>query len=222
MMAQCGLYMSTVDCLACYDAAKSKILACGAATGARAILDGCFLRYDPTRFYGEATQPGNVGYCGNLTAKRPKRFQTTVDGLLSNLTIATPKIKNLFVASSSSIPGSNRSVFAMAQCAPTLAKHGCKDCLKVAYTNIMSCLPFVDGRALDTGCFMRYSNKPFFRKIDTTIIEPFLGEGSSNKGVIIGGVVGSLGLLSIILLAILTWCRRSKRRSTPRVFMNLS
>ncbi|CAI9276272.1 unnamed protein product [Lactuca saligna] len=216
MMAQCRLYMSTVDCLACYDVATSNTRACGAASGARAVLDGCFLRYDPTRFYEDATQPGNVAYCGNHTATKPTRFQTTVNGLLSNLTIATHKINDLFVASSSNIHGSNRSVYAIAQCAPTVAQNGCKVCLKVAYFNIMSCLPFVDGRALDTGCFMRYSNKPFFRKNETTNIESYLVEDSSKKRAIIGGVVGSLGLLSMILLAILLWCCRSKKRSTPR------
>ncbi|KAI3699250.1 hypothetical protein L2E82_43426 [Cichorium intybus] len=216
MMAQCRLYMSTNDCIACYDVATAHARGCGAATGARAVLDGCFLRYDPTRFYSDATQPGNVGYCGNRTATRPTRFQTTVDGLLTNLTIVTPRMKNLFVASSTNIPRSNRSVYAIAQCTPTVGENGCRDCLKVAYTNIMSCLPFVDGRALDTGCFMRYSNKPFFSKNKTTFIEPFTEEGSSNKAAIIGGVVGSLGILGIALLAILMWCRRLKQRSITR------
>ncbi|KAI3502735.1 hypothetical protein L1887_30998 [Cichorium endivia] len=216
MMAQCRHYMSTNDCIACYDVATAHARGCGAATGARAVLDGCFLRYDPTRFYSDATQPGNVGYCGNRTATRPTRFQTTVDGLLTNLTIVTPRNKDLFVASSSNIPRSNRSVYAIAQCTPTVGQNGCRDCLKVAYTNIMSCLPFVDGRALDTGCFMRYSNKPFFSKNKTTFIEPFTEEGSSNKAAIIGGVVGGLGILGIVLLAILTWCRRLKQRSITR------
>lgn len=43
-MAQCRLYMSTSDCLTCFDYAASTIRACAAADGARAVLDGCFLR----------------------------------------------------------------------------------------------------------------------------------------------------------------------------------
>ncbi|XP_024963695.1 cysteine-rich receptor-like protein kinase 2 [Cynara cardunculus var. scolymus] len=218
VMAQCRRYMTTADCLACYDYATLAIRACAAADGARAVLDGCFLRYETTDFYDEATQPGNVGLCGNRTATRPTRFQTAVDGLLSNLTIATPRIKDLFAASSSNISGSNRSVYAIAQCVPTLAHNGCKDCLRVAYSNIRNCLPsIVDARALDTGCFMRYSNTPFFTNNETTIITPFLREGSSKKGAIIGGVVGGVGLLStIVLVAILMWYCRSKRKTTPR------
>lgn len=137
-------------------------------------------RYDTRRFYDESTQPGNVGLCGNRTAIRPKRFQTALDGLLLNLTIATPRIKDLFAASSSNIARSNKSVYAIAQCAPTLAPNGCKECLQMAYSNIMNCLPFVDGRALDTGCFMRYSSTPFFSKNKTTIIEPFLVQGKTS------------------------------------------
>ncbi|KAK1426375.1 hypothetical protein QVD17_15046 [Tagetes erecta] len=217
MMAQCRLYMSTSDCLTCFDYASSTIRACAAADGARAVLDGCFLRYETTNFFDEATQPGNVGLCGNRTAVKPARFQSAVNTLLSNLTIATPRIKDLFAASSNKIAGSNRSVYAIAQCVPTLEHNGCKACLKVAYSNIRNCLPnIVEARALDTGCFMRYSNKPFFSDNETTVLTPFLGKGSSNKKAIIGGSVGGLVLIILIVAFILISCHLSKKRTTSK------
>ncbi|KAK1421493.1 hypothetical protein QVD17_23858 [Tagetes erecta] len=44
VLAQCRKYMSTTDCLACFDFAASSIRSCGALNGARSVLDGCFLR----------------------------------------------------------------------------------------------------------------------------------------------------------------------------------
>ncbi|KAI3676873.1 hypothetical protein L1987_86487 [Smallanthus sonchifolius] len=218
VMAQCRLYMSTSDCLACFDYATSTIRACAAADGARAVLDGCFLRYETTDFYNEATQPGNVGLCGNRTTIKPARFQVAVERLLSNLTTATPRTKDLFVASSDNIAGSNRSVYAIAQCVPTLAHNGCKACLRVAHSNIINCLPNIaDARALDTGCFMRYSNRRFFADNETTFITPFLlAKGSSNKGAIIGGSVGGVVLLILIVVFILVSCHLSKKRTTSK------
>ncbi|KAI3743118.1 hypothetical protein L1987_60821 [Smallanthus sonchifolius] len=217
VMAQCRLYMSTSDCLACFDYATSTIRACATADGARAVLDGCFLRYETTDFYNEATQPGNVGLCGNRTAIKPTRFQVAVELLLSNLTTATPRTKDLFVASSNNIAGSNRSVYAIAQCLPTLAHNGCKACLRVAHSNIINCLPnIVDARALDTGCFMRYSNRRFFADNETTIMTPFLAKGSSNKEATIGGSVGGVVLLILIVVFILVSCHLSKKRTTSR------
>lgn len=43
-MVQCRNYMTTGDCVACFDAAVSQIRNCSAANGARVIYDGCFLR----------------------------------------------------------------------------------------------------------------------------------------------------------------------------------
>lgn len=44
-LAQCRDYLSTVDCLACFDASVRQIRNCSAANGARVIYDGCFLRF---------------------------------------------------------------------------------------------------------------------------------------------------------------------------------
>ncbi|MFS7955581.1 putative non-specific serine/threonine protein kinase [Helianthus anomalus] len=43
VMAQCRNYMSTSDCLGCFDYAASSIRACATFNGARSVLDGCFL-----------------------------------------------------------------------------------------------------------------------------------------------------------------------------------
>ncbi|KAA8547678.1 hypothetical protein F0562_004107 [Nyssa sinensis] len=105
------------------------------------------------------------------------------------------------------VVGGGVTVYGVAQCAQTVSQSGCRDCLRVAHSNIRSCPPEADGRAVDAGCFMRYSDTPFFADNQTTNIAPYLrGDGSIWKKVIIGGVVGGVGLLSIIV-ALLLWYR---------------
>ncbi|KAF5798382.1 putative Gnk2-like domain-containing protein [Helianthus annuus] len=46
VMAQCRKYMSTRDCVSCFDFAASSIRSCATLSGARSVLDGCFLRIE--------------------------------------------------------------------------------------------------------------------------------------------------------------------------------
>ncbi|KAJ0771099.1 putative protein kinase RLK-Pelle-DLSV family [Helianthus annuus] len=218
VMAQCRNYMSTSDCLGCFDYAASSIRACATFNGARSVLDGCFLRYENSSFFDETTLIGYQGLCGNRTSSRQSAFETAVNGLLSNLSIATPKINGFYAAATTPVNGSNTTtVYAIAQCAETITPDGCRSCMQVAYANIRSCATnFIDGWAVDSGCFMRYSATGFFRNDQTTDIVPFLVDekSSSQKGAIIGGVVGGVGGLILLLIAVLLLHRRSTR-TTP-------
>ncbi|XP_030952785.1 cysteine-rich receptor-like protein kinase 2 [Quercus lobata] len=213
-LVQCRNYLSNADCLACFTAAVSQIRNCSAANGARVIYDGCFLRYESNIFFDQTTQPGNQGSCGNRTASQPVAFSTAADGLLKDLQVATPRINGFFAASKREGVDSsgNATVYAVAQCVETATESGCQNCLNVASNNIQVCVPNGDGRAVDAGCFLRYSDKPFFADNQTTDINSFLGNGgSSNKNAIIGGVVGGGGALLIIALFVFfIMIRRSK------------
>ncbi|CAL5323650.1 unnamed protein product [Camellia sinensis] len=203
-MVQCRDYLSVADCLSCFDAAVSQIRNCSAANGARVIYDGCFLRYESSSFYDQGTLPGNVGVCGNRTVSQATAFDTAVQGLLTDLKIATPKINGFFAATKSEVVGGSATVYAVSQCAETISESTCQDCLTVAYANTQSCPPNADGRAVDAGCFLRYSDTAFFADNQTTNINPFLGGGgSSKKNAIIGGVVGGGGGLFLVVAIIL-------------------
>ncbi|KAG5529769.1 hypothetical protein RHGRI_030225 [Rhododendron griersonianum] len=154
-MAQCRDYLSTTDCVACFDAAVVLIRKCTDANGARVIYDGCFLRYESSTFNNQTTLPGNMGICGNDTAAQPTAFQTAAQGLLTDLETATPRINGYFAAATRAVSGGGGTVYAVAQCAQSVSVSGCLDCLQVAYGNIQSCPPDTDGRAVDAGCFFR-------------------------------------------------------------------
>jgi hypothetical protein len=103
-----------------------------------------------------------------------------VKELLADLQVATPRIKGFFAASKKEVVGgvSNATVvYAVAQCVETVGEKGCQDCLTLASTNAERCLPGAVARAVDAGCFLRYSDTPFFADNQTTNILPFLGNG---------------------------------------------
>ena len=119
--------------------------------------------------------------CGNRTVSQSANFDTAVDGLVGDLQIATPKITGFFATSTRQIAGSVGAVYAVAQCAETLTKTGCLDCLTVASNNLKTCPPEADGRAVDAGCFLRYSDTTFFPDNQTTDISPFLRSGNDSS-----------------------------------------
>ncbi|XP_012442946.1 cold-responsive protein kinase 1 isoform X2 [Gossypium raimondii] len=211
-MVQCRNYMSRNDCISCFSTASSQIRNCSAANGARVIFDGCFLRYESNMFYQESTQVGNLGICGGSTASQQNVFGTTVERLLGDLVKATPKIDSFFAASREEVGGVNGNVtaYGVAQCMETIDEKGCMECLKVALANIQRCPPDSDGRAVDTGCFLRYSDSPFFGANYTIDLKPFLKTRNTTKrDALIGGLVGGGGLLLLITL-LLFWVRKSR------------
>ncbi|EOY26324.1 Serine-threonine protein kinase, plant-type, putative [Theobroma cacao] len=218
-MVQCRNYMSKKDCLSCFTTASSQIRNCSAANGARVIYDGCFLRYESNMFYQQSTQIGHVGICGNRTASQQTVFETTVESLLGDLVEATPRIDSFFGATKKEVVGvnGNVTVYAVAQCVETIDNRGCKECLQVAYANIQRCPPDSGGRAVDTGCFLRYSDLPFFGANNTIDITPFLkSRDSTKKKAIIGGLVGGGGLL-LLLTIFFVWIKTSrKKKAVPQ------
>ena len=136
-------------------------------------------RYESSSFYDQTTLPGNAPICGNDTAPEAAAFQAAVEGLISDIEVATPRINGFYVAYKTEVVGGGgATVYGVAQCVETASQTACRDCLKVANTNINSCLPSTNGRAIDAGCFLRYSNVAFFADNQTTNIIPFLQEGT--------------------------------------------
>ncbi|KAJ0974287.1 hypothetical protein J5N97_016252 [Dioscorea zingiberensis] len=126
--------------------------------------------------------------------------------LMLDLSQATPRIGKYFAAAV------RNGVYAVAQCVETVAESTCDDCLSVAYRNIEGCPPDAEARAVDAGCFMRYSDEAFFPANQTVDLNPFLDSGSSSKkGAIIGGVVGGAGGLILLAFAVFLWIRRSRK-----------
>ncbi|KQJ97162.1 cysteine-rich receptor-like protein kinase 2 [Brachypodium distachyon] len=210
-LAQCRPYIAGRDCVACFDAAVARLRpACGAANGGRVILDGCVIRYESAAFFDQATLPGNTQLC-NGSAVAAAGFDGAVRALVGNLAAAVPRVPGFAAAAAGG------GVYAVAQCVRTVGADGCAQCLEVASRNIDGCSPNSDGRAVDAGCFMRYSDKPFFPANATVDLTPYLSSGeSSQKGAIIGGILGGVAFLLLVGLVALLWIRRSRKLQKPQ------
>ncbi|XP_029126681.1 cysteine-rich receptor-like protein kinase 2 [Cajanus cajan] len=215
-MFQCRNYLSITDCATCLATAIAQIRNCSAGVnGARVIYDGCFLRFESNDFFSQI-MPRNSILCGNQTAEESTDFAAAGQQVLMDLQVATPKINGFYAATKTQFSGG--AIYAIAQCAESLAQDTCMECLSVEHSSIKGCLPKTNGRAFDAGCFTRYSETPFFADNQTTDITPFLKQGgsSSKKWVIIGAVVGGVVFVVILLLLFPLHRRSQSPKRVPR------
>ncbi|KAK1370404.1 Cysteine-rich receptor protein [Heracleum sosnowskyi] len=223
-MVQCRNYLSTADCVACFDVAALDIRKfCNLANGGHVIYDGCFLRYELHRFDSEIEFGSSFEVCGeNKSVSTEAAFNLVTVQLLKDLAAATPKIKSYFAVAKRQVfdrgPSEKASVkvYALAQCVDTISQSGCKSCLTKACTGIQTCLPQLGGSFVAAGCFLRYSVTSFFADNDITNIMPGVQEGSSSmKTAIVAGIVGVLSLL-LLVLALLLWYRSLQKRKAGK------
>ncbi|KAI3519034.1 hypothetical protein L1887_08008 [Cichorium endivia] len=215
--ALCREYLSTSECLACFDTAVNNTRACGSADGGNVIYDDCSIRYenyasnfnDAEVILDDNATPTEI--CGNESTSQPiTSFNKEVEELLSDIRVATPRTSTFYVASTRTVETGNTIVYAIAQCVKNTSQPICQICLNTAYNNLHTCLPNNEGRTIDFFCFMRYSETPFFQSNQTTNILPFLSIGKSSKTVMLAGVSGGVGLF-LLILALWLWYRQKKK-----------
>ncbi|KAL8101747.1 cold-responsive protein kinase 1-like [Apium graveolens] len=220
---QCRNYLSTADCIACFDIATVDIRKiCNLANGARVIYDGCFLRYEGRTFYTEIEFGLSSEVCsGNGSVPAEDAFKLVAVKLLKDLADATPKIKSYFAVAKRQVfaggPSEKASgtVYAVAQCTGTVSQGDCEKCLMGAYTNIQTCLPLPGGSSAAGGCFLRYNASSFFADNDITNIMPYIRGSSSTKTAIIAGGVGVVSFL-LLTVALLLWYQLVQKRKTAK------
>lgn len=79
----------------------------------------------------------------------------------------------------------HRQQMSLPMCWGTLNETSCKKCLERASSSILQCLPWSEGRALQTGCFMRYSNTNFLNADSTNgVDQQEIPKASPSKGIV--------------------------------------
>ncbi|KAJ0725758.1 putative protein kinase RLK-Pelle-DLSV family [Helianthus annuus] len=199
-LAQCYGDLSTTDCILCYDSAHYATSRCFPYTGATVYQDGCFMRFQNYSFYEEYVGPGDTFICGNTTRKNGV-FQDSARRAV--LAAGKDALTNgeYFAREEVVISGTvNESAYVLANCWKTLTANSCRSCLEAASVSIMRCLPWSEGRALMTGCFMRYSDTDFLNP------EPSRSKNRGSSGrmiAVITVVVSSIVILAVALLTAL-------------------
>ncbi|MED6118669.1 hypothetical protein PIB30_005142 [Stylosanthes scabra] len=218
-MFQCRRYLSNADCTACFAAANRDT--CTQVDSVHIVYDGCFLRYELFSFFNDTVSDVNGVVCGNPSSKVETindDFSEEVKEVLNKLQIATPRISNYFAATKTALVGGG-AIYAVAQCIETIPQHGCHECLNLGFNNIQGCLPYTDAREYDAGCFIRYSQRPFFADNQTIDITSVLDKGDSRKKLytIIFGVLGGVALIIIMFFALYRFCAKFSFKKTMRV-----
>ncbi|KAJ0544848.1 putative protein kinase RLK-Pelle-DLSV family [Helianthus annuus] len=194
-LAQCYGDLSSQDCVICYSEARTVLPSCFPNNGGRIYLDGCFMRVQNYSFYHEYTGPNDTYVCGNTTRKNTL-FQDTVKQAVLNAVTDATRSSDYFARVPMLTASRNESVYVLAQCWRTLSPSACRACLENASETITKCIPWSEGRVLNTGCFMRYSDTDFFNPIPAA-------SSSSNKGKIIAIVVSAVSALVVLTVALI-------------------
>ncbi|KAI3516198.1 hypothetical protein L1887_15109 [Cichorium endivia] len=204
VLTQCYNDLSSEDCVLCYAETRTVFPSCYPHNGGKIYLDGCFMRLQNYSFYEEYTGPDDTIVCGNVT-KESVEFQDAARRAVGDSVTDALRNSEYFAREAVVVAGGgNKSVFVMAECWRSLSPADCRVCLENASAVISKCLPWSEGRALNTGCFMRYS--------DTDFLNPIVGTGGSkNRGKmvpIIISVVSSVVVLVVALMIVLYIRRR--------------
>ncbi|CAA3015712.1 cysteine-rich receptor kinase 2 [Olea europaea subsp. europaea] len=189
-LVQCYGDLSSSECILCFSQARSIMPRCYPFNSATLFLDGCFLRTETYSFFQEYTGPNDMAVCNNRTRKN-SAFQASARQAVSQ---AVSEVLNNSGYGRAQVPvsgTSNESAYVLANCWRSLSDSSCRACIENASASILGCLPWSEGRALNTGCFMRYS--------DTNFLNPIPGNRSSRgkTEVIIAAAVSSTVILII-------------------------
>ncbi|XP_059445129.1 cysteine-rich receptor-like protein kinase 2 [Corylus avellana] len=210
-LAQCYGDLPLLDCVLCYAEARTVLPQCFPYNGGRIYLDGCFMRSENYSFFQEYKGPGDTAVCGNSTRKN-STFEASVREAVTQAVVAAPNQKGYARAQVTVTGAVNESAYVLADCWRSLNASSCRQCLDNASSSIFECLPWSEGRALYTGCFMRYSDKDFLNK------QPRNGSSRGTTIVIVVSVVSSVVVLVVgIAIGVYIWKRRhiqKKRRGS--------
>lgn len=159
-MSQCYGDLSHSDCLQCYAASRTLLPRCLPAVSGRIYFDGCFMRYDNYSFFKESVDSVRdkvncTSAVGEDAGGVDFEFRRNVGQLMRNVTAKAVKNGGYAV-------WEGKGVFGLAQCWGTVSKEGCRACLSKARKEVRGCLPGREGRALYSGCYLRFSTTKFF------------------------------------------------------------
>ncbi|KAK3440680.1 hypothetical protein EUGRSUZ_B00956, partial [Eucalyptus grandis] len=183
----------------------------------RLYLDGCFLRYDHYDFYNEAVDPTHdmLKCSSNSTvpAERVAEFSDRVDRVLRNVMASAVLNKGFAVAGEDGV-GGVAGAYALAQCWSTLDAGGCRVCLENATSMARSCTPREEARAMNAGCFLRYSTTKFYNV--------HVSGGSSRVRITIPIVSSAAAVTSLVLMgAYIGYKKYSKEKRVQNNIMQL-
>lgn len=165
---QCRDYLTSADCLACFDAAAATLIRrCYPRKSGFLVSEGCTLGYrSSSRSFDGAANSAGVPVSSCEEDEAAEYLGSEVAAAAEELVRAVPKGRRRFAAARVGEEGEDGQVYAVGQCLVTesVGARECRSCLQAAYENVKGCLPSVGGWSANMECFLRYSRRPFFNQ----------------------------------------------------------
>lgn len=98
----------------------------------------------------------------NCTSELGEIDESDKLGFGENVRVVVENVTRTAMANGGFGIGEVNGLFGLAQCWGSVEPEGCRACLEKARRSIRSCLPSREGRALNAGCYSRYSTVKFF------------------------------------------------------------
>ncbi|XP_028785373.1 plasmodesmata-located protein 6 [Neltuma alba] len=197
----CGLFqcrgdLAAADCSRCVGQAVSQLgTICPYYTGGALQLDGCFVKYDDSKFLGMEDKTLVVEKCGPTTALTSDVL-TRRDAVLSYLETSDGVYKTFRTTSSGDLQG-------MAQCVGDLSAPQCQDCLSNAIGRLREeCGPAQWGRVYLAKCCARYSEGGDYSSEENGKRKNKNGDEFQNTQVIIVGVIAIVAVVALLIIFI--------------------
>ncbi|KAL3833139.1 hypothetical protein ACJIZ3_007875 [Penstemon smallii] len=209
-LAQCYGDLSHNDCLQCYAESRTRLPRCIPSFSGRIFLDGCFLRYDNYDFFDESVDSVLDRVNCNSSAGGGRGvgvgWERNVGEMIDDLTASA------VVNGGYAVRGS-KGVFGLAECWNTVSREGCRACLDKASREVRACLPRREGRALNAGCYLRYSNEKFY---SNQTQQTDHSSGVIRKGVFLAIVLSVVAFFMLSVIACYSVHGRWRRRKQER------
>ena len=119
------------------------------------------IRYDEYNFFNETLSSQDVTNCSNkeITGVNRTLFRANAAELVKFMSVEAVRNGGFYAGF---VDRRNVTAHGLAQCWEPLTRSGCAECLSKASEQIGSCLGKEEGRALNAGCYMRFSNLKFY------------------------------------------------------------
>ncbi|XP_033130216.1 cysteine-rich receptor-like protein kinase 3 isoform X1 [Brassica rapa] len=212
---ECMKDLDKKDCDLCFAQIKAKVPRClpfqQITRGGRVFSDGCYVRYDEYNFFNETLSSLDQTNCSEkeITGVNRTLFRDNAAELVKFMSVEAVRNGGFYAGF---VDKRNVAVHGLAQCWEPLTRSGCVECLGKASEQIGSCLGKEEGRALNAGCYMRFSTHKFYNNSGNSTAD---GNGGHNHLVVILAVTCSV-VAFVLLVSAVGFLYRKKRAKKQR------
>ncbi|KAH0875581.1 hypothetical protein HID58_072943 [Brassica napus] len=212
---ECMKDLDKKDCDLCFAQIKAKVPRClpfqRGTRGGRVFSDGCFIRYDEYNFFNETLSSQDVTNCSNkeITGVNRTLFRDNAGELVKFMSVEAVRNGGFYAGF---VERRNVTAHGLAQCWEPLTRSGCAECLSNASEKIGSCLGKEEGRVLNAGCYMRFSNLKFYNNSGNSTSD---GNGGHNHLAVILAVTSSV-VAFVLLVSAVGFLYKKKRAKKLR------